>query len=100
MRKSFKTILGESIGEASMCWSETPKGVFESTRASEIFHKVFSAHELEVADLESKLKTAIEALNNILNEGNMAMQGHWDSTEKMKNISYETLTQLEDKLRG
>lgn len=28
--------LGELIGEASMCWSETPQGIFESERASRI----------------------------------------------------------------
>ena len=32
--------LGEAIGEASMCWSETPKGVFDSERASKIVDKL------------------------------------------------------------
>lgn len=26
----------QAIGEASMCWSETPKGIFESDKASKI----------------------------------------------------------------
>ncbi len=26
----------QAIGEASMCWSETPKGVFDSTNAERI----------------------------------------------------------------
>lgn len=25
--------IGEIIGEASMCWSETPKGIFQSDKA-------------------------------------------------------------------
>ena len=32
-----------------------------------------------------------EALERILNEGNMAAQGHWDATDKMKTIAYEAL---------
>ncbi len=36
-----------AIGEASMCWSETPKGVFNSTKAKEIGEKL-------LADLKSK----------------------------------------------
>lgn len=32
--------LGEAIGEASMCWSETPKGVFETEKASKIVDKL------------------------------------------------------------
>lgn len=28
--------VGEALGAASMCWSETPKGVFDSTRAAAI----------------------------------------------------------------
>lgn len=26
----------QALGAASMCWSETPKGIFDSTRAKEI----------------------------------------------------------------
>jgi len=32
--------LGEAIGEASMCWSETPKGVFDSSKAEKIVDKI------------------------------------------------------------
>ena len=28
--------IGQAIGEASMCWSPTPTGVFDSTRASSV----------------------------------------------------------------
>jgi len=37
---TFKTALlealGIAIGEASMCWSETPKGIFDSSKADRI----------------------------------------------------------------
>jgi len=32
------TAVFQALGAASMCWSETPGGVFESERASEIGH--------------------------------------------------------------
>lgn len=76
--KSFRQIVGEAIGEASMCWSEIPTGVFESTRASAIVDKIFDAFHLEAgmnvtrwvnlkAELQSereKLATACELLKD------------------------------------
>lgn len=41
--EELKKIVFEALGEASMCWSETPKGVFESTRAEEIGNRVMEA---------------------------------------------------------
>ena len=29
-------VVFQGLGEASVCWSETPKGVFDSTKAKEI----------------------------------------------------------------
>jgi hypothetical protein len=34
--KEIEEIIGQAIGEASMLWSETPKGVFESMKAVEL----------------------------------------------------------------
>jgi hypothetical protein len=31
-----------AVGEASMCWSETPSGVFDSTRASQIAERILN----------------------------------------------------------
>lgn len=36
MCKEIGGTIGIAIGEASMCWSEVPKGVFESSKAKEI----------------------------------------------------------------
>ena len=35
-KKALKRILGYYFGQASMCWSKTPKGIFDSTRALSI----------------------------------------------------------------
>jgi len=37
----IKEEIGTAIGEASMCWSETPKGVFDSDKAIKIISKLF-----------------------------------------------------------
>jgi len=68
----FKTVIGEAIGEASMCWSETPSGVFDSSRASLLVDRILEAHHAAFAAfveifadhdaLAEKLKTATEAL--------------------------------------
>jgi len=33
-KEQLQKIVFEALGEASMCWSEIPQGVFESTRAN------------------------------------------------------------------
>jgi hypothetical protein len=35
-------MIGEAIGEASVCWSEKPKGEFESTRAEVIVDRILT----------------------------------------------------------
>ena len=42
----------QAIGEASMCWSEIPKGVFNSTRAIEIADELIEAIEERIAVAE------------------------------------------------
>ena len=65
----FKTIVGQAIGEASMCWSETPGGTFDSSRASLIVDRILEAHHAALgevyADLDAlgeKFDIATEAL--------------------------------------
>jgi hypothetical protein len=36
LKKEWRSKIGELVGEASMCWSELPGGVFESERAKRI----------------------------------------------------------------
>lgn len=37
---SIEGAIGQAIGAASMCWSETPRGIFESGRARNIAEKL------------------------------------------------------------
>lgn len=41
MRNELREILGELAGRASMCWSETPKGIFESSEANKAVDEAF-----------------------------------------------------------
>lgn len=68
MSKPFRNIVGEAIGEASMCWSEPPNGVFDSTRASAIVDRIFDSFHLEAGmnvtrwvDLNKKYSTLLQA---------------------------------------
>jgi len=40
IQNDWEELIMTAIGEASMCWSETPKGVFDNTRASRIGKKL------------------------------------------------------------
>jgi hypothetical protein len=56
-RFKFVEIVGVAIGEASMCWSETPKGVFDSSRASDIVDRIVSAHESALRELAEQVRS-------------------------------------------
>lgn len=53
--ETLESVVGQAIGEASMCWSETPAGVFESTRALEIREKILAAVQRENVKLLTQL---------------------------------------------
>lgn len=45
---SFKELVLEKVGEASMCWSECPSGLFEEPKAALIAKDIVSEHEEEI----------------------------------------------------
>jgi hypothetical protein len=46
----IKEIIGLAIGEGSMCWSEIPKGIFDSKKASNIINE----SSLKILNLREK----------------------------------------------
>ena len=40
MPNTFRELVGEAIGEASMCWASPPTGVFDSTRATALIDRI------------------------------------------------------------
>lgn len=49
----------------------------------------------EYDKLKAREKKLIVSLRTILIEANMAAQGNWDATDKIKDIAYGTLAELE-----
>lgn len=41
--EQFRELVGEAIGEASVCWSETPNGEFDSAKAEELVDRICDA---------------------------------------------------------
>ena len=60
-------IVYEAIGRASMCWSEIPSGVFDSTKAKEIGDELIAKLKRRVF-LESAIKGHMEAMRPLLDE--------------------------------
>jgi hypothetical protein len=48
---------------------------------------------------QKALANVIAACEQVLNEGNMAAQGHWDATDKMKTLAFEALAALDAALK-
>ena len=51
----FKELVYQTVGEASMCWSELPGGVFDSTKAKELADRLIREHEAELDFLANEL---------------------------------------------
>lgn len=58
MSEEIKKIIFTNIGAASMCWSETPKGEFESTRAIKLGDEIYNKFK-ELEDSNNVLKKFI-----------------------------------------
>jgi hypothetical protein len=65
MSTKFQELLCAAIGEASMCYSEAPTGVFDSTRALNIVKDIYSEHVAEVEQLKAKCEKYEKALLEI-----------------------------------
>jgi hypothetical protein len=52
----LKELIFQAMGEVSMCWSEIPRGVFDSSKAIEIGDRLFNAI-MEESNMEWKVRT-------------------------------------------
>lgn len=59
--------VAELIGEASMCWSETPKGIFDSTRASKIVDEIEAVYNSEIIRIKEENKELKDHVTNLKN---------------------------------
>ena len=53
--EKIKEAVYESLGAASMCWSETPKGVFDSTLAREIGDKLWDRIQSVISEKQKEM---------------------------------------------
>jgi hypothetical protein len=53
--EEFTRLVGESIGEASVCWSDIPTGVFDSQRCGELADQIISAYTEVVRERDELL---------------------------------------------
>jgi hypothetical protein len=69
-REKFKELVGMSIGRASMCWSEAPKGVFDSTTASQLVDRILEAAypSQRMKELETLVRGHMDAMRPLLDE--------------------------------
>ena len=49
----FQKKIYEAIGEASMCWKETPKGVFDDVKAKAIGDELCEIYRLQMAGIST-----------------------------------------------
>jgi len=78
----FKTVVGQGIGEASMCWSEIPKGVFASERASKIVDEIMYAFQVELAVIHQAELSALKSQNQALRDQVSVAMGSLVTAEK------------------
>jgi hypothetical protein len=91
-------LIGIAIGEASMCWSEVPKGIFDSTKAIEIKEKLIAdLNLLDVHDIANvdqlerenrELRNALEKLLKFTTElcEDVGISAHYPSIEKAREV--------------
>jgi len=75
-KKAFEEIVGEALGRASLAWSETPKGIFDSDTCCVLHIDIMNAHNDEIKKLQEenkRLKREIEVLRLYGNKDCTAM---------------------------
>lgn len=108
--KTLKNKVFEALGEVSMCWSETPKGVFDSTNAerigNELLHEfkiqkpIIDAENMQeyikqiketgikVVKIEPTLKEVVEVLCNALREDSFKSISDYIANDIMNDSSW------------
>jgi hypothetical protein len=76
------SMIFQALGQASMCWSETPKGIFDSTKAQEIGENL-------VNDITNHLKKSLLVLYSPVFSD--VDEGGLDSVMKMLSDQYRIL---------
>lgn len=62
--EKLRRIIGEGMGEASMCWAPIPVGVFDPEQAIEVVERTVLAIEVLMAESSADWRTRDEALSS------------------------------------
>lgn len=82
----------QALGQVSMCWSETPKGVFESSKAtvigSNLMDEINKEMKYQVEKGKKDLESKIEEIESLLTSSALChgSHGHRDVLVKIKEI--------------
>lgn len=60
---ALTSLIGEKVGEASMCWTETPHGVFDSYRASRIIDEIENAVADYITQREVSMLASLQSIH-------------------------------------
>lgn len=93
----IKTKVFEGLGEASMCWSETPKGIFDSTHAKKVGDEIMAAIENNVGLATHILFEALKRDNQLYYayQANIAMAFKDEYDRQAKSRHYIDLNKID-----
>lgn len=77
MEEVLKGMIFQALGEASMCWSETPHGVFDDTKAIKIGDELINKIEREFISFGAYLLSDFRSKTIIHDEMKVSV-GHHD----------------------
>lgn len=98
--KDFKTVLFEGLGLASMCWSETPKGVFDDALALKTGNEVYDAHlsDRDQFAMEFAKWVSDRYMYNNVSDTWLSLQGNtYTTSEKIFDLYKKSLTKTDKK---
>ena len=100
-KEQLQKIVFEALGEVSMCWSETPTGVFESTRANEIGNRImkaFDEYSLPSPSLPSDEEMKAKAIEKDFITGS-AEYGYIKGATDMRSLCSTRIAEMERELK-
>lgn len=53
-KEELKTIIAQAVGAASMCWTQTPQGVFDTTQAIQVATDLYKSIMITIEKSYSK----------------------------------------------
>lgn len=76
--KTFSELVGESLGRASMAWSEVPTGIFDSDKCLELQSEIVNAHRHELkASWVKHVEVKVEEILQLREDLEFMLDNNW-----------------------